>query len=88
MTMTMLFPRIQPQQAASIYAQQTTSQQTSGVDISSIMAQLLPVMIIGMMMTGMAGMMSQPKRIKVAMTESTNPQIAKAATAGHAEPAS
>ena len=80
MTLTLNFPKIQSQQATSISAQQTTSQQTSGIDISNIINLMLPVMIIGMMMRAMASMMSTPKHIKVATTESINPQ-AKATTA-------
>jgi hypothetical protein len=49
MTTTMTFPRTRPQQAASIYAQQTTAQQIGGIDISSFMILMLPIMIIGMM---------------------------------------
>jgi hypothetical protein len=43
----MFFPRAQPLQAASIYTQPTTAQQTGGIDISTLMNLMLPVMVIG-----------------------------------------
>jgi hypothetical protein len=55
MAMSMLFPRIQPQQVTSIYAQQTTSQQTNGIDISSILNLMLPFLIMIAMIGAIAG---------------------------------
>jgi hypothetical protein len=48
MSTTMSFPRTQPLQAGSIYTRQATSQQTGGIDISTLMNWMLPVMVIGM----------------------------------------
>ena len=86
----MNFQRVQPQQATSIYAQQTTSQQTSGIDISGLINLMMPVMIVGMMMKMMAGMMStgKAKKFEPAKSVSANTPTNKAAIAGHAEPAS
>ena len=80
MTTTMTFPRTRPQQATSIYAQQTTAQQTGGIDISSLMNLMLPVMIIAMMGKMMSGMVDRPKQVKSSESETAN-QKAKKATA-------
>ena len=50
----MVFPRTQPLQAASIYTQQTTAQQTGGIDISTLLNLMLPAMVIGMMVKMMS----------------------------------
>jgi hypothetical protein len=49
MTTTMVFPRTRPQQSSYLYSQQTTAQQTSGIDISSLMTMMKPAMMVGMM---------------------------------------
>jgi hypothetical protein len=49
MTTLMTFPRTRPQQSTLLSFQQTASQQT-GLDISSILNLMLPMMIIVMMM--------------------------------------
>jgi len=60
MTTIMNFPRTRPQQSASISAQQT-AQQTGGIDVSSIMNLMLPVMIIGTMGKMMSGAFGKHK---------------------------
>ena len=82
MTTTMAFPRTQPLQAASIYTQQATAQQTTGIDISNFMNLMLPTMIIGMMAKMMSGTLGKKKEVKVTETKNTNSQPKKAATAG------
>ena len=59
----MFFPRTQPLQAAAIYTQQATAQQTSGLDISTLMNLMLPVMVIGMMMKMMSGTVGKKKQV-------------------------
>jgi len=59
----MFFSRAQPLQAASIYTQQATAQQTSGLDISTLMNLMLPVMVIGMMMKMMSGTVGKKKQV-------------------------
>lgn len=81
MTTTMTFPRTRPQQATSIYAQQTTAQQTGSIDISSLLNLMMPVMIVGMMGKMMGGMVS-PKQVKTAESETTGPEAKKATRAG------
>jgi hypothetical protein len=81
MSTTMVFPRTQPLQAASIYTQQTTTQQTGGLDISTLMNLMLPVMVIGMMMKMMGSSLGKKKQVKTAESKSANSR-AKKATAG------
>ena len=71
MSTTMAFPRTQPLQAASVYTQQATAQQTGGIDISTLMNFLLPAMVIGMMAKMMSSTLGKKKQVKVATTEST-----------------
>ena len=52
----MNFPRTRPQQAASIHTLQTGVQQTSGIDISTLMNLMVPMMMVGMMGKMMSGM--------------------------------
>ena len=66
MTTTMTFPRTRPMQSTLMGVQQTTAQQTGGIDISSLMNLMLPVMIVGMMMKMMTGMMDGAKQVEVA----------------------
>jgi hypothetical protein len=82
MATTMVFPRTKPQQAASIYTQQATAQQTTGIDISTLMNLMLPAMVIGMMAKMMSGTMGKKKQVKAGTTESANSQSKKAATTG------
>ena len=63
MSTTMFFPRAQPLQAASIYTQPTTAQQTGGIDISTLMNLMLPVMVIGMMMKMMGSSLGKKKQV-------------------------
>jgi hypothetical protein len=63
MSTTMVFPRAQPLQAASIYTQQATAQQTGGIDISTLMNLMLPAMIIGMMMKMMGSSVGKKKQV-------------------------
>ena len=80
MATTMVFPRTQPLQAASIYTQQTTAQQTGGIDIPILMNLMLPAMVIGMMAKIMSGTLGKKKQVKAAMTEGTNSSSKKAIT--------
>ncbi len=73
MTTSMTFLRTRPQQATSIYAQQTTAQQTGGIDISSLMTMMLPVMIVGMMGKMMSGAFGKHKE-SVAVTATSIPK--------------
>jgi large-conductance mechanosensitive channel len=82
MSTTMAFPRTQPLQAASVYTQQATAQQTGGIDISTLMNFLLPAMVIGMMAKMMSSTLGKKKQVKVATTESTASKAKKATTAG------
>ena len=59
----MVFPRTQPLQAAAIYTQQATVQQTGGIDISTLMNLMLPVMVIGMMMKMMSVTTTKKKHV-------------------------
>jgi hypothetical protein len=77
----MSFPRTQPLQAGSIYTRQATSQQTGGIDISTLMNWMLPVMVIGMMMKMMGSSLGKKKQVKVTESKRTNSQ-SKKATAG------
>jgi hypothetical protein len=77
----MIFPRTQALQAASIYTQQATTQQTDGIDISTLMNLMLPVMVIGMMMKMMGSSLGKKKQVKSVESKSANPR-AKKATAG------
>lgn len=79
MTTTMTFPR--PMQSTSMYAQQTTTQQT-GIDISSLLNLMMPVMIVGMMGKMMSGMMGTSKQLETADSKSTSSRAKKAIRAG------
>ena len=81
MSTTMAFPRTPPLQAASIYTQQT-SQQTGGIDISTLMNLMLPAMVMGMMAKMMSGTLGKKKEVKAAESKSANSQPKKAAAAG------
>jgi hypothetical protein len=81
MSTTMSFPRTQPLQAGSIYTRQATSQQTGGIDISTLMNWMLPVMVIGMMMKMMGSSLGKKKQMKATEIKSASPRIKKA-TAG------
>jgi len=78
----MFFPRAQPLQAASIYTQPTTAQQTGGIDISTLMNLMLPVMVIGMMTKMMGSSLGKKKQMKAAEIKSASPRAKKANTAG------
>ena len=77
----MIFPRTQPLQAASIYTQQVTAQQTGSLDVSTLMNFLLPAMVIGMMVKMMGSSLGKKKQVKVTESKRTNSQ-SKKATAG------
>jgi hypothetical protein len=81
MSTTMSFPRTQPLQAGSIYTRQATSQQTGGIDISTLMNWMLPVMVIGMMLKMMGSSLSKKKQVEATESKRTNSQ-SKKATAG------
>ena len=78
----MVFPRAQALQAASIYTQQTTAQQTNGLDISNIMNLMLPAMVVGMMMKMMGSSLGKKKEVKAAESKSANSRAKKPTTAG------
>jgi hypothetical protein len=82
MSTTMSFPRAQALQAASIYTQQTTAQQTGGIDISTLMNLMLPAMVIDMMAKMMSGTVGKKKQVKAAESKSTSPRSKKAVTSG------
>jgi hypothetical protein len=67
MTTTLILPRTKPLQASSILVQQTTAQQTNGIDISTLMNLMLPAMVVGMM----AKMISVTTAKKKQMTPAT-----------------
>jgi hypothetical protein len=78
MSTTMIFPRAQALQAASIYTQQATAQQTGGIDISNIMNIMLPAMVIGMMMKMMGSSLGKKKQVTLAAENPTSqPKKAK-----------
>jgi hypothetical protein len=81
MSTTMSFSRTQPLQAGSIYTRQATSQQTGGIDISTLMNWMLPVMVIGMMLKMMGSSLSKKKQVEATESKRTNSQ-SKKATAG------
>ena len=80
MATTMVFPRAQALQAASIYTQQATTQQTGGIDISIFMNLMLPAMVMGMMAKMMSGTLGKKKQVKATTTEITTSRSKKAAT--------
>ena len=78
MKMTINPPNIWPQQATSVFTQQTTG---ISVNIINLVNLMLPVIVVGMMMKMMAGMTSTPKRIKTITSGSNPPQTEQVATA-------
>ena len=70
-------PNIWPQQATSVFAQQTTG---ISVNITNLMNLMLPVMVVGMMMKMMAGMMNTPKRVTAPASKSNPPKSEQATT--------
>jgi len=70
MATTIVFPRTQALQAGAIYTQQTTAQQTGGIDVSTLMNLMLPAMVIGMMAKMMSGTLGKKKQAKAGTTES------------------
>ena len=76
MTTVMTFPRTRPMQSALMGVQQTTARQTGGIDISSLMNLMLPVMIIGMMGKMMSGMMGSSKQLETAESHLADAQAA------------
>jgi large-conductance mechanosensitive channel len=78
MSTTMVFPRTPPLQAASIYTQQATAQQTGGIDISTLMNLMLPAMVIGMMVKMMGSSLGKKKEVTAAETKNANPRAKKA----------
>jgi large-conductance mechanosensitive channel len=63
MSTTMIFPRTQALQAASIYTQQASAQQTGGIDISTLMNLMLPAMVVGMMAKAISTTPSKKKEV-------------------------
>ena len=59
----MIFPRTQALQAASIYTQQASAQQTGGIDISTLMNLMLPAMVVGMMAKAISTTPSKKKEV-------------------------
>jgi hypothetical protein len=81
MSTTISFPRTQPLQAATIYTQQATAQQTGGIDISTLMNLMLPAMVIGMMMKMMGSSLGKKKQV-TPTTENPTTQPKKAKKSG------
>ena len=81
MCTTMIFPRTQPLQAASIYTQQVTAQQTGSLDVSTLMNFLLPAMVIGMMVKMMGSSLGKKKQV-TPTTENPTSQPKKARKSG------
>jgi len=77
----MFFPRTQPLQAASIYTQQVTAQQTGSLDVSTLMNFLLPAMVIGMMVKMMGSSLGKKKQV-TPTTENPTSQPKKARKSG------
>jgi hypothetical protein len=73
----MRFPIIRAQQAGSISAQQSNSQQAGGIDMSDILNIMMPVMVVGMMAKSMSNM-GKPKQVKTG----ANPQSKNASESG------
>jgi hypothetical protein len=72
MTTVMSFPRTRPQQAASINSLQTGVQQTNGVDISTLLNLLVPVMMVAMMTKMMSGMFGKRDKAVTPTATSTS----------------
>lgn len=66
-------PRIRPQQAASINSMQTGVQQTSSIDISTLMNLMVPAMMVGMMGKTMSDTQGKSKQVKSSENETINP---------------
>ena len=74
----MFFPRTQALQAASIYTQQATAQQTGGIDISTLMNLMLAAMVVGMMAKMMGSSLGKKKQVTPATENPTSlPKKAK-----------
>jgi hypothetical protein len=56
MTTVMSFVTTRPQQAASIHTLQTGVQQTSGIDISTLLNLMVPAIMVAMMTKMMSSM--------------------------------
>jgi len=73
-------PNIWPQQATSVFAQQTIG---ISVNITNLVNLMLPVMVVGMMMKMMTGIMNTPKRV-TAITSESNPPTPEQVVSGTA----
>ena len=82
MVATMKFLITRPLQATSLLTQQTTTQQTTGIDISTVLNLMLPAMVIGMMAKMISVTPNKNKQIKSPATESTTSQPKKAKKSG------
>jgi hypothetical protein len=82
MTTTMILPRTKPLQANSVLAQQTTTQQTAGIDISNLMNLMLPAMVIGMMAKMISATPNKKKQVQSPSLESTTSRAKKTKTSG------
>ena len=67
-------PNIWPQQATSVFTQQTTG---ISVNIANLMNLMLPVMVIGMMMKMMGSSLGKKKEVEAADSKSANPRAKK-----------
>jgi large-conductance mechanosensitive channel len=82
MVATMKFSITRPLQATSLLTQQTTTQQTTGIDISTIMNLLLPAMVVGMMAKMISVTPNKNKQVKSPATEITTSQSKKTKKSG------
>jgi hypothetical protein len=80
MTTTLKFPITRPLQTTSLLTQQTTAQQTTGIDISTLMNLLLPAMVVGMAARAISITTVKNKQVKSPATESTTSQPKKTKT--------
>jgi hypothetical protein len=71
---TMILPRTKPQQATSLLTQQTTPQQTTGLDIPTLMNLMLPAMVVGMMVKMISVTPNKKKQVELPATERTTSQ--------------
>ena len=74
MTTTMILPRTKPLQATLLLTQQTTAQQTTGIDISAVLNLMLPAMLVGMMVKMISVTPNKKKQVELPATERTTSQ--------------
>jgi large-conductance mechanosensitive channel len=82
MTTTMILPRTKPLQATLLLTQQTTAQQTTGIDISAVLNLMLPAMLVGMMVKMISVTPNKNKQVKSPATEGITSQPKKTKKSG------